>query len=993
VTRRKTVRLSVCGLAGLAIVSAVTAGSVAASSPARPDRASPSTSPARPIPAALERAFETARHIPGTEVGGVRSGTLHVGSAAGHKWAIASFVPANPAAQMVVTDFQDGAATGVFTRAGGTWRLVRTGFYGCGDGLPASLRTAWQLTDPAACTAYSIRQRDAAQRALAAMPAAARTAAAAAARTPGTAKPAATSKAATDDLGQTIAAIALSQVGVGDTPAVTNFNGVDCNPYSTLVAGFSANSDGCSFDTAFGVENDNETWCADFNKWVWEQAGITTDLNALNAGALSFYDWAVDQGQRPQPDSGTPRPGDSVVFFSPHGFPTAADHVGIVASVSSNGTIDMVNGDFAATPDVHVEYDTGIKNLSSFAASVWGPGEEWAIVTPPASAQQPAPTGQLSGPPVAVTGTTGSFRASGTVPGGSVTGYYWTFGDGRTTNAAGREVTHVFSEPGTYTVSATLTSSFGTTVTLRRNISVLAPSAGVASFPYDGNWYDPLPILQDAFTRAAGGLAVDSWDGGSWLRQAVPGDPSGTGTIAALSYPDHANADAMTPHAYYRAADGSLAETYQTTSGWVTKQLPGEPAVDGAIVATTMSSGGPAVFFIDRAGNLAESVQGPSGGWTTSEPLPGSPAVRPASLSLADTTGGPEIFGVSPVGAIRVFSSDGGSWSTAAIQAGTSFGGKLAALTTPDGHAAVVFVNARGGRLAEATQDGATAAGTWHVTSLPGAPRRGSSLAATTYLLPSAIPATPGSFVNPPGSAKVPAVTALLGTEAFYLTASGSPGVAYNSGTGWHATTRHGTATGILAATAYQVAEEPSNLFLTGPAGLAEETTGARSGDPSGTWTSLTMPDTNATWADRVVLYAADPADAAAAHAAAAAAGLPAGQVITSFSVAWADTLSGEYLVIAVGSPAVAALSANVCGWPNPSAMAAGATSFSYRAGPVNALPGADAFVNSAAGSTADTKALATDNAFYALRGTLPRGVTSVPAAVSPTRQCTGSPS
>ena len=171
-------------------------------------------------------------------------------------------------------------------------------------------------------------------------------------------------------------------------------------------------------------------------------------------------------------------------------------------------------------------------------------------------------------------------------------------------------MTHYFSESGTYTVSVTLTSGSGTAVTLVRDISVLAPSSAVASAPYDGIYYDPLPILQYTFTRSAGGLAVDSWDGGAWLQLAVPGDPSATGNLAALAYPDAANADAMTPHAYYRAADGSLAQTYQSTSGWVTRELPGQPVAGGSIVATTTVSGGPAVFFVDTAGNLAESVAG-----------------------------------------------------------------------------------------------------------------------------------------------------------------------------------------------------------------------------------------------------------------------------------------------------------------------------------------------------------------------------------------------
>src|SRR6202044_3302845 len=261
---------------------------------------------------------------------------------------------------------------------------------------------------------------------------------------------------------------------------------------------------------------------------------------------------------------------------------------------------------------------------------------------PPTTAQQPNPTGHLSGPTTAVAGTTGSYHVTGSVQGGSVSAYYWTFGDGRTTNATGADVTHAFSEPGTYTVSVTITSSFGTIVTLERNVRVVAPSSGVASVPNDGIWYDPLPILQYVFTRSAGALAVDSWDGGSWLQLTVPGDPSPTGNFATLAYPDAANADAMTPHAYYRAADGSLAETYLSTSGWVTQELPGQPTADGTIVATTTTSGAPAVFFVDTAGRLAETAQG-SSGWATSE-LTGAAGVRAASLTLTDTVSGPEIF-------------------------------------------------------------------------------------------------------------------------------------------------------------------------------------------------------------------------------------------------------------------------------------------------------------------------------------------------------------
>jgi hypothetical protein len=190
---------------------------------------------------------------------------------------------------------------------------------------------------------------------------------------------------------------------------------------------------------------------------------------------------------------------------------------------------------------------------------------------------------------------------------------------------------------------------------------------------------------------------------------------------------------------------------------------------------------------------------------------------------------------------------------------------------------------------------------------------------------------------------------------------------------------------------AYPVAYQPMQLFVSGATGgLTEDTT---SGAPSGTWTTQPLPDTPATFADRVVLYAATPADAAAALSAAAAAGLPAGQVTTSFATAWDDTLSGGYLVISVGLAATDALYFNVCGWANPSTDIPGSTPFYSVTGPWDTLPGAGAFENAAADSASLAQQRVTDLAYYAVHDTLPAGVTSVPAAASPVYACSGSPS
>jgi hypothetical protein len=162
VLRNRVLALAARAVAGLALLSAAVAAPGAVASAA--------SSPATSVTASLKGAYEAALHVPGADVGGIRSGTLHSGSAAGHEWAIASFTPARSAAKRVAVNFQDGAATGVFTKTRGTWRLVQTGLYGCGDGLPASLKSAWHLADPAACSTSATVQRASAQRALASLP-------------------------------------------------------------------------------------------------------------------------------------------------------------------------------------------------------------------------------------------------------------------------------------------------------------------------------------------------------------------------------------------------------------------------------------------------------------------------------------------------------------------------------------------------------------------------------------------------------------------------------------------------------------------------------------------------------------------------------------------------------------------------------------------------------------------------------------------------------
>jgi hypothetical protein len=895
----------------------------------------------------LIQAYVSGRHLPAGSVAGIRAGSLQTASVSGVNWATADFTP-SASAPGVQAEFQDGASMGIFRQVNGEpWHLVQIGPYGCDRDLPAGLRQAWRLPAPAICQAAITTQHSAASRALA------------------QAGPART-------MGQTIAHVALGQVGVGDAPAVTSFDGVDCDPYSALVGALSPNADGCGFNAGFNVQDENEDWCSDFAKWVWQQAGVTADMSTINAAAGSFYDWGLAQGDPLTADRGTPAAGDAVVFFPPGhiGSPAYGDHVGIVTGVNSGGTVNLVNGDFLGKSNISVQYDSKVK-LTSWAAQIWGPGEQWVLIAPPGGAQMPAPAVVITGPHVGVTGSVTSLSAQGTVRGGSITQYQWTFGDGRTANQAGPRVSTVFPGTGIYPVTMTATSSLHTVLTRTWDVDVVGASSAVTSVPSDAVWYSTTPISQYLFLPTAAGqgvgLAAESWDGvqgSGWLQQAVPGQLGGGqrgGEVTALAYPDPAAGDAMTPHAYFRSSAGTLGETYLGTSGWTTQTLAGQPEQGSALAATTQVGpggigGDPAVFYFDGTGQLSQTAAAGTG-WTTST-LSGPATTDPGSLALAATGSGVQVFYLAASGVLTVASGSGSSSIPSPY--GVAADSPLAAITTGADQTSVFFADAHG-TLAEATGSG----GTWVVRELPGT-TAGTALAATTDLLGS-------------GSA---------GQEVFSLSPGGRPAVTSWNGQQWQTSAMPGTATSILAASAYPVPGQPQQLFLADGAGALRLDESTAPGGSGSAWTTTTLPDTVATLADRVLLYAATAADGTSARAAASAAGLPAGAVTESFSAAWAATLSGNYLVIAVGQAALDALYFNQCGWADPSGEGAGGTPFYLSGEPLDRLPGVDEYENAA--GTSQTPALAADLAYYATHAALPAGVTRLPARAVPQHACAG---
>lgn len=84
-------------------------------------------------------------------------------------------------------------------------------------------------------------------------------------------------------------------------------------------------------------------WCADFGRWVWQQAGLKTD--GLDAYAESFKKYGKANNTWHEADGNyQPKPGDAIVYQDQNGN-GIADHVGLVVE-SGPGKLITIEGNY-----------------------------------------------------------------------------------------------------------------------------------------------------------------------------------------------------------------------------------------------------------------------------------------------------------------------------------------------------------------------------------------------------------------------------------------------------------------------------------------------------------------------------------------------------------------------------------------------------------------------------------------------------------------------
>jgi hypothetical protein len=550
-----------------AVVMATAPGGAAA--PAGPGSTAPSADQT-----AMAQAFASFKGIPLSDIGALRPGSLHTAydASTGTYWGTASFLPSTQAGTTVADIFQDGGGVGIFQSAdGSTWTMTRVGGqpFPCAGEVPATIESAWGLESTPYCALNKSLPSAPASSGGASVP-------------PPVSGPAARPSAGTSSIAQ----IATSQVGVGDTPASNSFS-LDCNPYTSLVD-VPASPAGCGVDAHFNVRDENEAWCADFTKWVWEQAGVTANLGTLTPGAASFYAWGAQQGEQLIPDGNNPAVGDAVVFYPPGSLTASglgfADHVAVVVGVNANGTVSLVNGDFAGPSRISVQLFNDV-SIASWASFIWNTGEQWVYVPPGPGLT--GGSGVPSGRPAALANSGSLMNVFYRIQNGPIANEYWT--------------------PSTSWIRQSLPGGN----------AAGDPAAVANSATWMNVWY----------TAAGGRVVNDFWNPvKGWLSQILPGGHA-VGDLAVLAN------SASLMNVFYATPGGRIENDYWVAGvGWINQTLPGGNAAS-APTAVANSSTWMNVWYTNTSGYIVNDYWTARTGWI-SQPLPGGYATgTPAGVA------------------------------------------------------------------------------------------------------------------------------------------------------------------------------------------------------------------------------------------------------------------------------------------------------------------------------------------------------------------------
>ncbi|MFG1894680.1 CHAP domain-containing protein, partial [Micromonospora zamorensis] len=124
---------------------------------------------------------------------------------------------------------------------------------------------------------------------------------------------------------------------------------VNCSYYGGAMFGWPS----CG-KAGWGGGGSSYAWCAAFAKYVWREAGVTTDLSQIDGFARSFKTYGQNHGTWHARGSYVPKAGDAIVFDWEHD--GVIDHVGIVRyALGSN--VYTIEGNTSDRVAAHTYYN------------------------------------------------------------------------------------------------------------------------------------------------------------------------------------------------------------------------------------------------------------------------------------------------------------------------------------------------------------------------------------------------------------------------------------------------------------------------------------------------------------------------------------------------------------------------------------------------------------------------------------------------------------
>ena len=176
--------------------------------------------------------------------------------------------------------------------------------------------------------------------------------------------------------------------------------------------------------------------------------------------------------------SNGPTPGEDVTFIGPN----SGGSFGTITDYSWNFGDGTTNDTATSPTDAHAFLSRGSYPVSLTITGTGGTFTSTEIITvdtPPDGVLPASPIIATPGQPVSLDGSN-----STPAPGGSIRSYTWNFGDGTAPVTAGSpSATHVYSAPGTYTATLTVTDNLGVTANAAAAQTVIVdqPAAAFSS--------------------------------------------------------------------------------------------------------------------------------------------------------------------------------------------------------------------------------------------------------------------------------------------------------------------------------------------------------------------------------------------------------------------------------------------------------------------------------------------------------------------------------